>query len=220
MHNLFYCQRTGLNLFLQHIVPPQAPQRNKFLHYLKNMVLLQEKGEINSCASSYRRYVGEIVPLFEKSCEKLSPRLRLFSTIPLLLNWLSFLYYFTDLPYALYLPQLWIVSLSVFLILGDASLEFDGSNVMSCLYGVDLGHAVNFFFGNLGLHGDLNEEPFEGEFVRHKEHSVAVRSRTDLRHEVLLSSRARTRDVLVPHKSSSSMLKNFIRTAAFRGLVL
>jgi len=71
-----------------------------------------------------------IVPLFEKSCEKLSPRLRLFSTIPLLLNWLSFLYYFTDLPYALYLPQLWIVSLSVFLILGDASLEFDGSNVM------------------------------------------------------------------------------------------
>jgi len=145
MHNLFYCQRTGLNLFLQHIVPPQAPQRNKFLHYLKNMVLLQEKGEINSCASSYRRYVGEIVPLFEKSCEKLSPRLRLFSTIPLLLNWLSFLYYFTDLPYALYLPQLWIVSLSVFLILGDASLEFDGSNVMSYLYGVDLGHAVNFF---------------------------------------------------------------------------
>jgi len=59
MHNLFYCQRTGLNLFLQHIVPPEAPQRNKFLHYLKNMVLLQEKGEINSSASSYRRYVGE-----------------------------------------------------------------------------------------------------------------------------------------------------------------
>jgi len=90
---------------------------------------------------------------------------------------------------------------------------------MSCLYGVDLGHAVNFFFGSLGLHGDLNEEPFEGEFVRHKEHSVAVRSRTDLRHEVLLSSRARIRNVLVPHKSSSSMLKNFIRTAAFRDII-
>lgn len=55
--------------------------------------------------------------------------------------------------------------------------------------------------------------------IRHKEHSVAVRSRTDLRHEVLLSSRARIRNVLVPHKSSSSMLKNFIRTAAFRDII-
>jgi len=220
MHNLFYCQRTGLNLFLQHIVPPEAPQRNKFLHYLKNMVLLQEKGEINSSASSYRRYVGEVVPLFKKSCEKLPPRQRLFSTIPLLLNWLSFLYYFTDLPYTLYLPQLWVISLLLFLLLGDASLEFHGSNAMSCLYGVDLGHAVNFFRKFRLALGDLNEEPFEGEFIRHKEHSVAVRSRTDLRQEVLLSFRARIRNVLVPRKNSSSMLKNFIRTSAFRDIII
>jgi len=36
----------------------------------------------------------------------------------------------------------------------------------SCLYGVDLGHAVNFFRKFRLAIGDLNEEPFEGEFIR------------------------------------------------------
>ena len=121
LHNLFYCQRTGLNLFLQHIVPPEAPQRNKFLHYLKNMVLLQEKGEINSSASGdmWESNAQIVKPPYQltdllwifvaldrsfvrKNAARSYLRQRLFSTIPLLLNWLSFLYYFTDLPYTLY----------------------------------------------------------------------------------------------------------------------
>jgi len=84
------------------------------------------------------------------------------------------------MPDELYLLRLWVISLFAFLVLGDASLLFLDMNCLSSLYGVDVGHLVQFVRQFKMSLGPLIEEGFEGEFNRHKGHSAAVRSRTDL----------------------------------------
>jgi hypothetical protein len=70
------------------------------------------------------------VLLFEDACHELAPHLQLLAQLPLLLNWLSELYYCMDMPDELYLLRLWVISLFAFLVLGDASLLFLDMNCL------------------------------------------------------------------------------------------